>query len=78
MGRRCPRCQAAPGWRCGRWVGPVWTPGKTFHPERQRAKREVRYPDCTRAPVCRALAAVVLDAVAAEEFEQAFTELSRE
>ncbi len=41
IGRACPRCGAAPGWRCGRDVtykdvpgGPVWKPIKEFHKER--------------------------------------------
>lgn len=54
----------------------MWVPGKTFHPERQRVKREVRYADATGTAGCRALAASVLDAMAAEEFEQAFDVLS--
>jgi hypothetical protein len=37
MAQRCPRCDAAPGHRCGRWSpdGFVWIPGKTFHKERR-------------------------------------------
>jgi hypothetical protein len=38
LDRACPResCQAAKGWRCGRWVGGSWTPLKVTHPERQQ------------------------------------------
>lgn len=54
----------------------MWVPNKTFHPERQKVKREVKYPDATGTRSCRLLAASVLDVVAAEEFEQAFDVLS--
>lgn len=37
MGRKCKRCQAAPGHRCGRWTGferSIWEPIDTPHRER--------------------------------------------
>jgi hypothetical protein len=70
MGRRCPKCDAAPGWRCGRYVGSLWTALKTFHAERRVQLR--RYKDATGTVACRALRAAVLDAMAAEEFGETF------
>ena len=31
----CPRCGAAVGWRCGWYIGSMWTPIKSIHKERR-------------------------------------------
>lgn len=33
--KRCPVCDAGPGWRCTREVGYQTVPRKTVHPERK-------------------------------------------
>lgn len=33
--RRCPLCEAAPGWRCTKTVAGVAVPRKTDHKERR-------------------------------------------
>lgn len=35
--KRCPVCQAAPGWRCTRQMNWQTVPRKTVHPERKGA-----------------------------------------
>lgn len=74
MGRRCPRCEAAPGWRCGRYVGALWEPMKSFHAERRAAGRKAtpgkKLVDATMTRPCLRL----LDALARPELEEALAD----
>jgi len=37
--RRCPKCDAAPGWRCTKTVAGMAVPRKNDHPERRRREQ---------------------------------------